>query len=149
MSAKDQVIEAVNQIYSEEYRRGWNAALAATKAAVQRLERPGAPRKDFLSEEELFELLKNGTPKRDVYKGQGGGWYVTYGGGRVAEETVRSLIRRKLIRRTYKDYAGSFQVGPTIDMAATQELRKRDGKDAPLVLVYLDDNGNPVSVEGT
>ena len=85
--------------------------------------------------DKLLHLLRHGTPKREVYKGRDGRWYVTYGGGPITEATVRSLVARKLIQRTYADYADSFQVGPTIDMAATQERRKREGRKAPLVYV--------------
>jgi hypothetical protein len=94
--------------------------------------------------DKLLDLLRHGVPKREVYKGQDGRWYVTYGGGGpISDATVRSLVERKLIQRTYATYDGSFQVGPTIDIGATQERRKREGKKAPLVYVEA-----PLAVTG-
>lgn len=88
-----------------------------------------------LDADKLLHLLRHAKPKHKIYRARNGEWYVTYGGGPVGEAVVRSLVERKLIRRTYSNYEDSYQVGPTIDMEATQERRKREGRKAPLVYV--------------
>jgi hypothetical protein len=62
---------------------------------------------------------------------------VTYGGGETTPEAVNYLYSRGLIRSVYSDPAAeAFHVGKTLDVAATQDARKKQGKSAPLI--YLD-----------
>lgn len=86
--------------------------------------------------EELYRLLREGEPHREVYIAQGGGWYVTYGGGEVDYSAVYSLVRSGRIASVYNECPDSgYHVGKTLDVAATQAERKkhRRGKDAPLI----------------
>lgn len=39
--------------------------------------------------------------ERDMYKGQDGRWYVTYGGGEVDAETAREAIAKGALARKY------------------------------------------------
>lgn len=86
--------------------------------------------------ERLLELLKNGQPHREVYRAQGGGWFVTYGGGETSEKAVRELVGLGLINSVYSTCADDgYHVGKTMDTVATAEERKkhRRKKDAPII----------------
>ena len=99
----------------------------------------------FKSEtERLLELLKIGAPHREVYRAaDGSGWYVTYGGGRFSEKSVKALVSSAQIRDVWDVYSDlpnqCYHVGRTLDVARTMAERKkhRRGKDAPKI--YVDD----------
>lgn len=88
--------------------------------------------------ESLLNILQNGVPHRQVYRGHGGGWFVTYGHGQVSYSAVNELLTRNLISPVYSDCPNeAFHTGKTLDVAATLEERKkhRRAKDAPLIYV--------------
>lgn len=72
----------------------------------------------FLSEDELLDILTNGEPHREVYRGnRNSGWFVTYGGGETTERAVRGLISRGRIHSVYSTCPDeAYHVGRTIDM---------------------------------
>jgi hypothetical protein len=51
----------------------------------------------------LLDILTNGTPRREVYRGKDGGWFVTYGGGEVSADAVRALRARGEIVSKYSN----------------------------------------------
>lgn len=86
--------------------------------------------------DELYRLLKEGQPHRQVYHGRDGGWFVTYSGGEVDADAVRALVRKGLINSVYNNCPDDcFHIGKTLDVNATTEERKkhRRGKDAPWI----------------
>lgn len=94
------------------------------------------PPKHRLSADGLLELLLRTDHQREVYKAGGGGWWVTYGGGETTHEAVQVLLDRGAIRDKYSDLKGEvYHPGQTIDMPATMERRKREGRKAPLVYI--------------
>lgn len=89
----------------------------------------------------MLELLRNGQPHREVYRGaDGSGWYVTYGGGQFSQQAVESLVAAGLVASVYSDCPSEvYHVGRALDCARTAAERKkhRRGKDAPKI--YVDD----------
>lgn len=80
----------------------------------------------------LLDLLANGQPHREVYKGRDGGWFVTYGGGEVSATIVSELVRRGSIVSVYSNCpTDAYHVGRTIDIDRTYAARKKHGKGAP------------------
>lgn len=86
----------------------------------------------------LLDLLTNGSPKREVYAGQDGGWYVTHGGGAVHASVVQRLVNQGHIHSVYSDIPDQcYHVGRTLDCARTLAERKkhRKSKNAPKIYV--------------
>lgn len=80
----------------------------------------------------LLDILTNSIPHREVYHGQRGGWWLTYGGGEVSPEAVHELVARGAIVSVYSNCPnGSYHVGRTLDIDRTMEARKKFGKGAP------------------
>lgn len=77
--------------------------------------------------DDLLRLLRQSKPHRQVYEGQDGGWYVSYGGGRTTRQAVDELVARGVIVRCYSDSDGMYHVGKTLDVEATTRERKRLG----------------------
>lgn len=86
--------------------------------------------------ERLLALLTDGR-KRQVYRGRdGGGWWVTYGGGQFSQNAVTQLIERGSISSCYSDCPDeAYHVGKTLDVKATlaERQKHRRRKDAPHV----------------
>ncbi len=98
----------------------------------------GQPIRHLLDAHNLLEVLTNGLPHREVYHGQSGGWWVTYGGGEVSADAVRELVERGFIRSVYNSCPDeAYHVGRTLDVDATMAERKkhRRGKDASKIYV--------------
>lgn len=91
------------------------------------------PKPKPLDAEQLLAILRDGVPHREVYEGQDGGWYVTYGGGKTSPEAIRVLLDRKMIVKVYDEYDGSFHIGRTLDMTATKAETKKFGRRGKLV----------------
>jgi hypothetical protein len=86
----------------------------------------------------LLRLLKASDKRREVYRGSGGRWYVTYGGGIWPKRSVLELMARGEIRPKYNDpFVEVFHVGRTIDNQATLAARQR-GTISRTELVYVD-----------
>lgn len=85
----------------------------------------------------LLDLLTNGVPHREVYMaGDGSGWFVTYGGGRVNSNAVAELVRAEKIHSVYSNCpTGAYHVGKTLDVDATTAERTHR-KDA--TRIYTD-----------
>jgi hypothetical protein len=84
----------------------------------------------------LLTVLKTAVPHREVYRGQDGHWYVTYGAGRVSPQAVEELKRCGEIVSVYSNCPNdAYHVGRTLDYERTIEARKKHGKGAPLVYV--------------
>ena len=92
-----------------------------------------------LNAHELVCLLKAGAPHREVYRAQGGGWFVSYGGGAVSPEVVHELISSGEIHPVYSNCPNdAFHVGRTLDVERTLEARRELGKHAPRY--YVEDS---------
>lgn len=72
---------------------------------------------------------------REIYRGQDGNWYLTYGGGQVDPELVRSLVESGRVRRVYVGCDEGFHLGRTIDLEASVEHRKQTGYRRALIYV--------------
>lgn len=87
--------------------------------------------------QQLYDLLKNGRPHREVYRAaDGSGWYITHQRGRVNEGVVSELIRFGYIRSCYSNCPSeAYHVGKTFDVDATLAERKnyRQTKDTPII----------------
>jgi hypothetical protein len=105
------------------------AAVRATPASEARY-----PRRITSPDDLLSELQSR---PRDVYLSPPNGtWHLTSTRGViVSESAVRELVERGVLVRTYSDCADCFNLGPTIDVQATLEARKKHGRHAPLVYV--------------
>lgn len=102
-------------------------------------------RRKLLGREEIYELLRDGQPHREVYRGQDGGWWVTYGGGKADPHAVAYLVEQKYVASVYSSIPDEvFHIGKTLDCEATMAERKkhRRGKDAPKI--YTD--GTPAAL---
>lgn len=76
--------------------------------------------------QELFDLLKNGVPHREVYRGHKGGWFVSYGGGEVDADIVGKLVNQGLVKAVYSDCPNDcYHIGETVDVDKVLEERKR------------------------
>lgn len=94
------------------------------------------PKSGLLGRTELLALLRDGVPHREVYRGQDGGWWVTYGGGEADPRAVVYLIEQKYLSSVYSNIPGEvYHIGKTFDCDATLERRKREGRKAPPVYV--------------
>ena len=85
----------------------------------------------------LLDILTNGTPHREVYRAQGGGWFVTYGGGEAAANAVAELVRLGKINSVYSNCpTDAYHVGRTMDCERTLEYRKgRPRKEWKIIYV--------------
>jgi len=93
----------------------------------------------LLDAEELLEILTNGTPHREVYRGQGGGWFVTYGGGRTSAHAVDILFQGGQIHSVYSNCRNdAYHVGRTMDIDKTIAERKRLG--SKIINIYVGDS---------
>lgn len=89
--------------------------------------------------DDLYKLLRDGQPHREVYRGQSGRWFVTYGGGEVACSAVEELVERELIHSVYSNCPrDGYHVGKTLDVGATNEERKKHRRRADAPLIYTD-----------
>jgi hypothetical protein len=81
----------------------------------------------------LLAVLMHGNPHREVYRGRdGGGWFVTYGGGPYSERAVQELVERHQIQSVYSSIPDeAYHVGRTWDCERTMAARKKIGKAAP------------------
>lgn len=71
----------------------------------------------------LLAILRSG--EREVYRAQGGGWFVTRGGGQFSFEAISELLRRRAIVSVYSTCPNDvYHVGKTLDMDATLAYRK-------------------------
>jgi hypothetical protein len=96
------------------------------------------PKQKVLNAEELLNILTIGSPHREVYRGESGEWWVTYGGGQASYEAVSELLQRNLIHSVYSDCPNdAFHIGKTLDVQATIAERKkhRRAKDASQIYV--------------
>lgn len=96
----------------------------------------------------LLNLLRNGTPHRQLYRGQDGNWYVTHGGGGPwAQSAVSRLINKQLISPVYSDCPDqAYHCGPTLDLDAFMKERDRVGiKKAQRIYIP---NSAPAGYEG-
>lgn len=82
------------------------------------------PPEGALNADALWGVLKYGVPHRELYRGQDGNWYVTYGGGKVAAAAVSELIEQEQIQRVYSSCADAYHIGPTLDCEATMAFRR-------------------------
>lgn len=98
------------------------------------------PKRGVLGREELYKLLREGVPHREVYRGRDGGWWVTYSGDEADPRAVAYLVEQKYLTSVYSSIPDEvYHVGKTLDCTATLERRKREGRHAPLV--YLGTHG--------
>lgn len=89
-----------------------------------------------IGERQLYDVLLNGVPHREVYLGRYGCWYVTYSGGEVNSAAVAALVNAGKIASVYSSIPNEvYHVGRTLDCERTLERRRREGKKAPLVYV--------------
>ena len=84
----------------------------------------------LLDEIDLMKILEIGTPHREVYQGQNGGWFVSYGGGETSQEIVMNLVNRREIRSVYSNCNGAYHIGRTWDYERTMAARRKYGKTA-------------------
>lgn len=86
----------------------------------------------------LLQMLK-GPPKREVYRGRDGGWWLTRGNGHeIDPDAVRELLRRGEIVSVYSDCPNdSYHVGRTLDTTRTLEARKKRGNRG--IMIYVGD----------
>ena len=91
------------------------------------------------------EVLRRLAPGRELYRAQGGGWYITHGGGEVSEVVVKELLASGQVRSVYSTCPNdAYHIGRTIDMPRTLAYRKgRKRKDWRTF--YVDD---PPEAEG-
>jgi hypothetical protein len=82
----------------------------------------------------VLQILGEGR-RREIYRGQDGNWYITYGGGQISQEIVRSLVEAGRVRRVYAGCDEGFWLGDTIDLDATQEHRRKTGERRTLIYV--------------
>ena len=96
----------------------------------------GQPLPPSRSANQLLSLLQDG--RREVYKGQDGLWWVTYGGaGPWPDFAVRELVSAGKIRPVYSDLPDAcFHVGRTIDSEKT--LRGREAGKGHRFVAYVD-----------
>jgi hypothetical protein len=84
----------------------------------------------------LLDLLTNGEPHRQVYRGQDGNWYVTYGGGEVSASVVGALVKRGAVVSVYSNCPNdAYHVGRTLDYERTMAARKKHGRGAPNIYI--------------
>jgi hypothetical protein len=86
-------------------------------------------------EAEVLSLLR-GPPMREIYAAQDGHWHITFGKGRVHASVVSALVAKGVVRPVYDDCSDYYGLGPTLDVKATLEARKRSGNKKQRV--YLD-----------
>jgi hypothetical protein len=93
----------------------------------------------LLNARRLLDILTNGAPHRQVYRGQNGGWFVTYGGGEADPASVQELVAAGHIQSVYSDCPNDgYHVGRTCDMNRTLAYRKgRRRKEWKTI--YVDD----------
>ena len=84
----------------------------------------------LLDEVDLMEILRFGSPHREVYQSQTGGWFVTYRGGETSREIVMNLVKRGEICRVYSNCHSAYHIGRTWDYERTMAARKKYGKAA-------------------
>lgn len=84
----------------------------------------------LLDKIDLMKILEIGAPHREVYRGQNGGWFVSYGGGKTSHETVMNLVSRGEIRRVYSNRNDAYHIGRTWDYERTIAARRKYGKAA-------------------
>lgn len=105
---------------------------------------PVKPLRHLVESDELYDLLMNGTPHREVYHGQAGGWWLTYGGGEVSPHAVRDLLGRGIIQSVYSDCPNeAYHVGKTLDIQATLEERKKHRRAKDALRIYTDGSREP------
>ncbi len=86
----------------------------------------------------LYRVLMHGTPHREVYRSQDGGWWVTHGGGETTAEAVQELIDTGQIQSVYNSCPGdAYHVGKTLDMDTTLAERK-NGRLSKNIRIYTD-----------
>lgn len=97
----------------------------------------GQPVETGLDAEQLYNILANGQPHRNVYRAQNGAWYVTHGGGKTTAGAVQWLVDGGRIHSVYNDLPNEvYHVGKTINTAATLAYREgRKRKDWKTIFV--------------
>ena len=85
----------------------------------------------LLDEIDLMKILQMGTPHREVYRAQKGGWFVNYGGGETSDEAVTNLVMRGEIHKVYSNCNDTYHIGRTWDCERTMAARRKCGKAAP------------------
>jgi hypothetical protein len=84
----------------------------------------------------VLDLLRHGEPHRELYRGQDGGWYITYSGGKVPDAMAREIIESGEVKSVYSNAPrDAYHVGKTLDVRATERVRKETGDRK--AMVYL------------
>ena len=95
--------------------------------------------------ESLYQILKS-NPDAYVYADVGGAFYLAWklkNQRTFRRSDVQELIDARLIRRRFSSTDGCYTAGRTVDVAATDALRKTDKKAPP---VYLSDDA-PIELD--
>lgn len=93
-----------------------------------------------MSADEVYALMRD--EGREMYLGRSGGWFLTYGGGPIADQVAADVIARPNISHCYKHngrlHSDCYRFGPTIDLDETIKRRRERTLTGRGEVVFVD-----------